>query len=257
MPTANVIDVSEGSGVVNFTSLKSQGIKAVIVRIGHGTTRDTNAADHISNATKAGLIVHVYHQLEEVDGEVAWSLTNVSKLSVETGSYYFLDVSKQLQIDNLGDIFRGFYRNWLQAGYKVGIRCTADQLVSLSNIDFKSTGIYRWTTLQSAADLWQMDSDDQDKLGKNVDQTGLLIKAIEQVSHVTDPDKDYKVKAGAFVGFDHSTTEVAGGKMLVSSPDGINKIPKLGPDGSFFFNQEDARRMLVLLKELATKGELD
>ncbi|MBS5330556.1 GH25 family lysozyme [Limosilactobacillus oris] len=252
MPTANVIDVSEGSGVVDFAALKSQGIEAVIVRIGHGTTQDTDAADYIQSAANAGLVVHAYHQLEEVDGEVAWSLTNVSDLSVETGSYYFLDVSK-LQIDSLGDIFRGFSRNWLQAGYKIGIRCTADQLVSLSNIDFRSTGMYRWTTVQSAADLWQMDSDDQDKLGKSVDQTGLLIKAIEQVSHVTDPDKDYKVKAGAFVGFGYSTTEVAGGKMLVASPDGINKIPKLGPDGSFFFSQKDADRLWPLLKDKITK----
>lgn len=249
MPTANVVNVSEESGVVDFATLKSQGIEAVVVRIGHGTTQDTNAANNISNATKAGLIVHVYHQLENVDGEVAWSLTNVGNLSAEKGSYYFLDVSKQLQIDNLGDIFRGFYRNWLQAGYKVGIRCTDDQLVSLSNIDFKSTGIYRWTTVQSTADLLQMDSDNQDKLGKNVDQTGLLIKAIEQGSHATDPNGSYTIKPGAFVGFDYSTTEVAGGKMLVASPDGANKIPKLGPDGSFFFSQKDAQSMLDMLKD--------
>lgn len=252
MPTANVADVSEESGVVDFATLKSQGIESVVVRIGHGTTQDTNASNNINNATKAGLIVHAYHQLEEVDGEVAWSLANVEKLLVKTGSYYFLDVSK-LRIDSLGDIFRGFSRNWLQAGYKVGIRCAVNQSISLSNIDFRSTGIYRWTTLQSAADLWQMDSDDQDKLGKSVDQAELLIKAIEQGSHVTDPDKDYKVKAGAFVGFDYSTTEVAGGKMLVSSPDGINKIPKLGPDGSFFFNQKDADRLWPLLKDKITK----
>lgn len=253
MTAANVVDVSESQATsIDWADLKANGIKAVVVRIGHGTTQDTNASNNINNATKAGLIVHAYHQLEEVDGEVAWSLANVEKLLVKTGSYYFLDVSK-LRIDSLGDIFQGFSRNWLQAGYKVGIRCTADQLTSLSNIDFKSTGIYRWTTSQSAADLWQMGSDDQDKLGRSVDQTGLLIKAIEQVSHVTDPDKDYKVKAGAFVGFDYSTTEVAGGKMLVSSPDGINKIPKLGPDGSFFFSQKDADRLWPLLKDKITK----
>ena len=239
--------MSEGAGLIDFVLLKSQGIKAVVIRIGHGMIQDADAADYIRSATNAGLVVHVYHQLEEADGEIAWSLANVEKLLVKTGSYYFLDVSK-LRIDNLQDIFRSFSRNWLQAGYKVGIHCTDNQLVSLSNVNFKSTGIYRWTTLQSAADLWQITSEDQDKLSKNVDQTGLLIKAVEQDSHITDPDKDYQVKAGAFVGFDYSTTKISGGKMLVSSPDGVNKIPKLGPDGNFIFNKVDADRLWTSLK---------
>lgn len=247
MSTANVINVSEGAGLIDFASLKSQGIKAVVIRIGHGVIQDADAAGYIRSAANSGLVVHAYHQLEEVDDEVAWSLANVEKLLV-TGAYYFLDVS-HLRIDCIADVFRGFYRNWLQAGYKVGIRCTTNQLTSLANVDFKSMGIYRWTTSHSeAADLWQIDSDGQDKLGKNVDQTGLLIKAVEQDSHVTDPNKDYQVKAGAFVGFDYSTTNISGGKMLVSSPDGVNKIPKLGPDGSFIFNEEDADRLWAFLK---------
>jgi GH25 family lysozyme M1 (1,4-beta-N-acetylmuramidase) len=58
LTTANVVDVSEWQPTsIDWANLKTNGVKAVVVRIGHGTTRDTNAADHISNATKAGLIV--------------------------------------------------------------------------------------------------------------------------------------------------------------------------------------------------------
>ena len=34
---------------------------------------------------------------------------------------------------------------------------------------------------------------------------------------------------------------------MVASPDGINKIPKLGPDGSFMFNRDDGERILKLI----------
>ena len=91
-------------------------------------------------------------------------------------------------------------------------------------------------------------------LDQDVDITGKLIQKIEAPGKLeTDPDGQYKIKAGAFVGFDYSTTDIIGGKMLVSSPNGVDKIPKLGPDGSFFFNREDAHRMLPYLKDFITQ----
>ena len=57
-----------------------------------------------------------------------------------------------------------------------------------------------------------------------------------------------QIKPGAFVGFDHSTTELQGGEMLVASPDGQNKIPKLAPTGAFLFNNADGDNMWALIK---------
>lgn len=66
---------------------------------------------------------------------------------------------------------------------------------------------------------------------------------------VTDPNGEYQVKAGAFVGFDYSTTALRGGVMLVASPNGKDKIPKLGPDGLFMFSIADGNNMWLLLKD--------
>lgn len=65
----------------------------------------------------------------------------------------------------------------------------------------------------------------------------------------TDPNGDYPIKPGAFVGFDYSTTALRGGVMLVASPNGKDKLPKLGPDGQFIFNIADSNNMWVLIKD--------
>lgn len=69
------------------------------------------------------------------------------------------------------------------------------------------------------------------------------------VANVTDPNGEYPIKAGAFVGFDYSTTALRGGVMLVASPNGKDKIPKLSPDGQFLFNQHDGDNVWILLKD--------
>ncbi|MEE6665578.1 pyocin knob domain-containing protein, partial [Limosilactobacillus fermentum] len=78
---------------------------------------------------------------------------------------------------------------------------------------------------------------------------GKLIETPDStVVEPTDPNGNYTIKPGAFVGFDHSTTELQGGEMLVASPDGQNKIPKLSPDGQFLFNNNDGDNMWTLIK---------
>lgn len=259
MATANVVDVSEYQPTtIDFEDLKNQGIKAVIVRLGHGTTQDKNAASHIARATAAGLIVHGYHFYEGKDGEIVWSLKNAQNLGLATSAYYFLDMEGDIA-GSWPDIFRSFYRNWLQAGYHVGLYCSLSKYSLFDDKEMTTNDIYRWIAdwdvdaAPSVADVWQYNCSTglglyQDKLDKDVDIAGKLVETIEPTSHVTNPDEDYEVTAGAFVGFDYSTTAVTGGKFLVASPDGKNKIPKLSPDGHFFFNKTDGDNMWALIK---------
>lgn len=68
-----------------------------------------------------------------------------------------------------------------------------------------------------------------------------------ETNEYTDPNGEYPLKAGAFVGFDYSTTKLQGGQMLVISPDGKNKIPVVGPEG-FIFRPKDARELREMLE---------
>ena len=268
MTTANVVDVSEWQPTsIDWSNLKANGVKAVVVRIGHGVTRDEHAADHIANATKAGLIVHVYHYYEGVDGELQYSVNNAKSLNIKPNVYYFLDMEGTIA-GSWPSIFESFRKAWAGYGWNTGLYCSLSNYAKFDDATLVKQGVYRWiaawgSNQPSNADMWQYDSKTglgsyTSALDKNVDIAGKLIKEPDStVVEPTDPNGNYTIKPGAFVGFDHSTTELQGGEMLVASPDGKNKIPKLSPDGQFLFNNNDGDNMWTLIKpKISTiKGE--
>lgn len=259
MTAANVVDVSEWQPTsIDWANLKTNGVKAVVVRIGHGMTRDTNAADHISNATKAGLIVHVYHYYEGVDGELQYSVNNAKSLNIKPNVYYFLDMEGTIA-GSWSSIFESFRKAWAGYGWNTGLYCSLSNYAKFDDATLVKQDVYRWiaawgSNQPSNADMWQYDSKAglgsyTSALDKDVDIAGKLIKEPDStVAEPTDPNGNYTVKPGAFVGFDHSTTELQGGEMLVASPDGQNKIPKLAPTGAFLFNNADGDNMWELIK---------
>ncbi|MCF0119924.1 MAG: hypothetical protein HUJ64_09290 [Limosilactobacillus mucosae] len=268
MTTANVVDVSEWQPTsIDWANLKANGVKAVVVRIGHGVTRDEHAADHIANATKAGLIVHVYHYYEGVDGELQYSVNNAKSLNIKPNVYYFLDMEGTIA-GSWSSIFDSFRKQWSAYGWNTGLYCSLSNYAKFDNATLVKQGVYRWiaawgSTQPSNADIWQYDSKTglgnyTSALDKDVDIAGKLIKEPDSaVVEPTDPNGNYTIKPGAFVGFDHSTTELQGGEMLVASPDGQNKIPKLAPTGAFLFNNADGDNMWTLIKPKVStiKGE--
>lgn len=259
MTAANVVDVSEWQPTsIDWANLKANGVKAVVVRIGHGVTRDDHAADHIANATKAGLIVHAYHYYEGVDGELQYSVNNAKSLNIQPNVFYFLDMEGTIA-GSWPSIFESFRKQWAGYGWNTGLYCSLSNYAKLDNATLVKQGVYRliaaWGSSQpSNADMWQYDSKTglgsyTSALDKDVDIAGKLIKEPDStVVEPTDPNGNYTIKPGAFVGFDHSTTELQGGEMLVASPDGQNKIPKLSPDGQFLFNNNDGDNMWALIK---------
>lgn len=268
MTTANVVDVSEWQPTsIDWANLKANGVKAVVVRIGHGVTRDEHAANHIANATKAGLIVHVYHYYEGVDGELQYSVNNAKSLNIQPNVYYFLDMEGTIA-GSWPSIFESFRKQWAGYGWNTGLYCSLSNYAKFDDTTLVKQGVYRWiaawgSNQPSNADMWQYDSKTglgnyTSALDKDVDIAGKLIKAPDStVVEPTDPNGNYAIKPGAFVGFDHSTTELQGGEMLVASPDGQNKIPKLSPDGQFLFNNNDGDNMWTLIKPKIQMPKLD
>ena len=259
MTTANVVDVSEWQPTsIDWANLKTNGVKAVVVRIGHGVTRDEHAADHIANATKAGLIVHVYHYYEGVDGELQYSVNNAKSLNIQPNVYYFLDMEGTIA-GSWPSIFESFRKAWAGYGWNTGLYCSLSNYAKFDDATLVKQGVYRWIAAggsdqPASADMWQYDSKTglgsyTSALDKDVDIAGKLAKEPDStVVEPTDPNGNYTVKAGAFVGFDYSTTKLQGGEMLVASPDGQNKIPKLAPTGAFLFNNADGDNMWALIK---------
>ena len=259
MTTASVVDVSEWQPTsIDWANLKANGVKAVVVRIGHGVTRDEHAADHIANATKAGLIVHAYHYYEGIDGELQYSVNNAKSLNIQPNVYYFLDMEGTIT-GSWPSIFESFRKQWADYGWNTGLYCSLSNYAKFDNATLVKQGVYRWiaawgSNQPSNVDMWQYDSKTglgsyTSALDKDVDISGKLIVApnADTITN-TDPNGNYELKTGAFVGFDYSTTSLQGGKMLVASPDGKNKIPKLAPTGAFLFNNADGDNMWTLIK---------
>lgn len=69
-----IVDVSENNAVVDFETLKAEGVTGAIVRIGYGKSHlDSKFYDYINGAVAAGLQIGVYHYsyaLTEADAEI-------------------------------------------------------------------------------------------------------------------------------------------------------------------------------------------
>lgn len=261
LTTPNVIDISQWQGTgssIDFANLKSNGIKAVIIRLGHGTTTDPSAKSFITAVQKAGLRIHGYHYYEGVSGELEFTIKNASTLNLPMNSYYFLDMEGQISGD-WAEIFRTYYTSWLQIGWKVGLYVSDSPYKQYFDDDeLTSNGVYRWIASYSYQpanyDVWQFSSKGgwgnyTNDLDKDYDKTGYLINGSATIKPKddSDPNKDYQITAGAFVGIDYSTTQLQGGKMIVASPNGSDKIPVISPRG-LEFNQPAADRLYPFLK---------
>ena len=102
MLTPNVIDISEQCSTTDFSKLKSEGIKSVIIRLGVGNVQDERAAKFIIGAKNAGLIVHGYHEYQDdVENQIQWSVRNAHKLGLSNNAYYFLKVKSRKNIEEI------------------------------------------------------------------------------------------------------------------------------------------------------------
>ncbi|MBB1063645.1 GH25 family lysozyme [Limosilactobacillus fastidiosus] len=250
MLTPNVIDISEQCSTIDFSKLKSEGIKSVIIRLGVGNTQDKRATEFITEAKRVGLIIHGYHEYQDdVENQIQWSIQNAHKLGLSNNAYYFLKVRSNK--NNIKELFRPFYRNWKMNRWNVGLYASVTEFNNFNSDEFERNDIYKWAIKnddQSIEKMNLLSINSLDGIGKDIDVSGKLNQVININDSIeTDPNKDYRVSSGAFVGFDYSTTSIQGGKFLVASPDGVNKIPKLGPDGSFMFNRDDGERILKLI----------
>lgn len=268
MTTPNVVDLSKyqtkainGSMDIDFADLKANGIKAVIIQLGHGVTQDPAAESFIAQANAVGLIVHGYHFFESGHADqVQFSITNAQQLGLSKNAYYFLDMEGNIN-GSWSDQFRPFYRNWKMNGWNVGLYASLSKYGLFNMDEFKTNHVYKWVAdwdvaqAPGVADIWQYNCSNglgsyTLKLDKDVDIAGNLIQQIDKPKPIaTDPNGKFNVQAGAFVNFDYSTTEIQGGKMLVASPDGVNKIPKLYPDGTFGFIDKDYDHIWEAIKD--------
>lgn len=189
MTMANVIDISEYQDPAKFDyqAAKSNGIKAVIIRLSVGNRRDNHAAEHIANCKKYGLKWHGYHYWYNLSGEAAFAISDAQSLGLTSSQYFFLDMEDKTLSSDWSAQFESF-RSAVGGKYKVGLYCSDSPYKShFDNAKMVSEGVYRWIAAYSYEpanyDTWQMSGEGSGGFGsytgdvdRDYDKTGNLFK---------------------------------------------------------------------------------
>lgn len=198
MTMANVIDVSEYQDPAKFDyqAAKSNGIKAVIIRLSVGNRRDNHAAEHIANCKKYGLKWHGYHYWYNLSGEAAFAISDAQSLGLTSSQYFFLDMEDKTLSSDWSAQFESF-RSVVGDKYKIGLYCSDSPYKShFDNAKMVSEGVYRWIAAYSYEpanyDTWQMSGEGSGGFGsytgdvdRDYDKTGNLFK--EETQPITPP----------------------------------------------------------------------
>ena len=189
MTMANVIDISEYQDPAKFDyqAAKSNGIKAVIIRLSVGNRRDNHAAEHIANCKKYGLKWHGYHYWYNLSGEAAFAISDAQSLGLTSSQYFFLDMEDKTLSSDWSAQFESF-RSAVGGKYKVGLYCSDSPYKShFDNAKMVAEGVYRWIAAYSCEpanyDTWQMSGEGSGGFGsytgdvdRDYDKTGNLFK---------------------------------------------------------------------------------
>ena len=189
MTMTNVIDISEYQDPAKFDyqAAKSNGIKAVIIRLSVGNRRDNHAAEHIANCKKYGLKWHGYHYWHDLSGETAFAVSDAQSLGLTSSQYFFLDMEDKSLSSDWSVQFESF-RSAVGSKYKIGLYCSDSPYKShFDNAKMVSEGVYRWIAAYSYEpanyDTWQMSGEGSGGFGsytgdvdRDYDKTGNLFK---------------------------------------------------------------------------------
>ena len=189
MTMANVIDISEYQDPAKFDyqAAKSNGIKAVIIRLSVGNRRDNHAAEHIANCKKYGLKWHGYHYWYNLSGEAAFAISDAQSLGLTSSQYFFLDMEDKTLSSDWSAQFESF-RSAVGDKYKIGLYCSDSPYKShFDNAKMVAEGVYRWIAAYSYEpanyDTWQMSGEGSGGFGsytgdvdRDYDKTGNLLK---------------------------------------------------------------------------------
>lgn len=189
MTMANVIDISEFQDPAKFDyqAAKSNGIKAVIIRLSVGNRRDNHAVEHIANCKKYGLKWHGYHYWYNLSGEAAFAISDAQSLGLTSSQYFFLDMEDKTLSSDWSAQFESF-RSAVGDKYKIGLYCSDSPYNShFDNAKIVAEGVYRWIAAYSYEpanyDIWQMSGEGSGGFG----------------SYTGDVDRDYDKAGNLFV----------------------------------------------------------
>lgn len=268
--TLTTIDVSEWQDpeTVDWSSLISQGLQSVIVRLSHGFTADKKASAFVKKAQSLDLIVHGYHFYEGNTEEVSFSVRNAQQIGLPNGAHFFLDMEGNIPGDWQTILYQ-FAPEWLRNGWKPGLYCSdSPYKAKFDNAKLVSDKITRWIASYDYEpanyDVRQYTSSNG-KLDLDYDKSGLLEVPYEKAKHKPDssgsstdnfpPLSPGTPTGDSWVGWGKDS-RYGGGKTLGYSPNGKDFYAVFWP-GGLVIRPKDAEQIWELLKDKIKRAGVD
>jgi hypothetical protein len=268
--TLTTIDVSEWQDpeTVDWSSLISQGLQSVIVRLSHGFTADKKASAFVKKAQSLGLIVHGYHFYEGNTEEVSFSVRNAQQIGLPNGAHFFLDMEGNIPGDWQTILYQ-FAPEWLRNGWKPGLYCSdSPYKAKFDNAKLVSDKITRWIASYDYEpanyDVRQYTSSNG-KLDLDYDKSGLLEVPYEKAKHKPDssgsstdnfpPLSPGTPTGDSWVGWGKDS-RYGGGQTLGYSPNGKDFYAVFWP-GGLIIRPKDAEQIWELLKDKVKRAGVD
>ena len=268
--TLTTIDVSEWQDpeTVDWSSLISQGLQSVIVRLSHGFTADKKASAFVKKAQSLDLIVHGYHFYEGNTEEVSFSVRNAQQIGLPNGAHFFLDMEGNIPGDWQTILYQ-FAPEWLRNGWKPGLYCSdSPYKAKFDNAKLVSDKITRWIASDDYEpanyDVRQYTSSNG-KLDLDYDKSGLLEVPYEKPKHKPDssgsstdnfpPLSPGTPTGDSWVGWGKDS-RYGGGQTLGYSPNGKDFYAVFWP-GGLVIRPKDAEQIWELLKDKIKRAGVD
>ena len=211
MAKVSCVDVSEFQQGINFNKMKSDGIKAVIIRAGYGresSQKDSMFESHYKNAKSENMMIGVYwysyaDSVGDAEKEAKTCLECIKNKSIDMPIYYDLEDSSQIKLGKakLTEIAERFCETIKKSNYRAGVYANLNWFNNYLDYDKLKKKYSIWLAqyndkAELDCDIWQNHSTGRvSGYGKNIDTNIIFNENVFENVKVEKPTLTYRVYA--------------------------------------------------------------
>ena len=214
MSKITCVDISEFQQGINFSKMKNDGIKAVIIRAGYGresSQKDSMFESHYRNAKAAGLMIGAYwysyaDSAGDAEKEAKACLECINNKSLDMPIYYDLEDNSQTKLGKakLTEIAEKFCETIKRSNYKAGVYANLNWFNNYLDYDKLKKKYSIWLAQYNSVnelncDIWQNSSTGRvSGYSGNIDTNVIYNEAIfsgKSYTKIEKPTLTYRVYA--------------------------------------------------------------
>ena len=211
MAKITCVDISEFQQGINFNKMKSDGIKAVIIRAGYGresSQKDSMFESHYKNAKSENMMIGVYwysyaDSVGDAEKEAKSCLECINNKSLDMPIYYDLEDNSQTKLGKakLTEIAERFCETIKKSNYRAGVYANLNWFNNYLDYDKLKKKYSIWLAQYNSVnelncDIWQNSSTGRvSGYGKNIDTNIIFNENVFENVKVEKPTLTYRVYA--------------------------------------------------------------